>query len=514
MRPLGVLLVALVACRPVVAAEVGKWQRFSLSIDNPTWKGNPFEVVLACEFESATGRKLTQWGFYAGGDSWSVYFMPDELGRWSYVTASPDPELDGKKGSFRCVPSGLPGMLRGRGNRWELSDRGVDFPAMWNPPVRDGAHWGFRERDLSHASVQEALDFADKAVRARVIGFYELLIIPTAWASDWPQDAVPYVKGKEGEAFHLPFWNRLNAKLDAVRDRGMGHYIMFYSDDELTPDNFGFKPRSEREVLFFRYAVARLACYPIVIWDTGIDIGEYRDRQWIEWFVSWFAANDPWRHPVGSRTGGGSGGFMPKGATCFSVGGAGLPGRAELIGNLKRPVPTAHTDHWRPFISRGGWTNERIRTVVWRCALSAGQSPYPDYNQGKVDYRSVLKAGPWIGHAVRFLREELRGDFGALSPRDDLIKAGDNAVLAAAPGSEYVLYDEDGGSVSVDLSAVQGEARARWYNPRTGSLSEESAVKGGAVRSFASPTAGGGSDWVLHVYTQSSAKPGRTRAEN
>ena len=57
---------------------------------------------------------------------------------------------------------------------------------------------------------------------------------------------VPYVRGKEGITFHFAFWDRLNAKLDALRDRGMGHYVMFYSDDALVPDRYGLRVYPER----------------------------------------------------------------------------------------------------------------------------------------------------------------------------------------------------------------------------------------------------------------------------
>ena len=34
------------------------------------------------------------------------------------------------------------------------------------------------------------------------------------------------------------------------------------------------------ELRLFWYAVARFSAYPIVVWDTGIDIGETRSSQW------------------------------------------------------------------------------------------------------------------------------------------------------------------------------------------------------------------------------------------
>ncbi len=494
------ILALLLALQAASADPIEKWGRFSVSYANPSWEGNPFNVALRGVFTSPTGRSLTQWGFYGGDGSWSLYFMPDEEGAWTFNTLSSDPDLDGKTGAFTVGPSKLQGKLVPDGNRWRLSDGGGDAPILWNPPTADGIHWSFRERAAIDALVADAITFADEVVGARVIGFHELLVIPTSWAKDWPQDSVPYVVGREGEAFHLPFWDRLNAKLDALRDRGMGHYIMFYSDDALTPDCFGITPGSSAELRFFRYAVARLACYPIVLWDTGIDIGEYRDNQWINWFAEWFKENDPWQHPACSRSGGGSGGIIPKAATYFSTGGADIPTRAELLAHRKLKVPTAHTDHWRPFIGRGNWNHDKIRTVVWRCALSGGQASFPDYNQGPVDQDGVRTGGAYIGHATRFFREKLRGDIGGLAPHDELIIAGENAILAANPGHEYVLYDLDGGTVTINLSHATTSLTAQWHNPRTGEAIAAGAAPEGDQASFTSPTNGAGKDWVLHIY--------------
>jgi hypothetical protein len=497
-----IYLTVMVANRLGHAEEVGIWKRYEISIKNPTWTGNPFDVELKGKFTGPQRREVEHRGFYAGDNTWKIYFMPDVVGEWTYSTESPDSELDSSQRAFQCIPSGLQGQLMATGNRWQLSEAGGDVPVIWNPPVPDGNHWGFRARALSDKSIRDAIELADEVVKARVISIGELLVIPTSWAKDWPQDSVPYVQGQEGTAFHFTFWDRLNAKLDALRDRGLGHYIMFYSDDALVPDRYGLKPKSPEELRFFRYAVARLACYPIVLWDTGIDIGEYRDRAWIDWFAVWFKTHDPWHHPVSSRSGGGSGGSLPKQASYFSTGGAGIPSRAELLNLLQRPIPTVHTDHWRPFISRGDWTHDKIRTVQWRCALSGGQASFPDYNQGTVKFDQVATGARYIGFAAHFFRNELRGDVGDLVPHDELIVSGEYAILSAQTGSEYVVYDEDGGSVTVDLTGTPGQLKARWYNPRTGKISGETKTSGGKQQSFQSPTRGKNHDWVLHIYRE------------
>ncbi len=398
-----------------------------------------------------------------------------------------------------CVKSDLDPMLTASGKHWELKGNRGDFPVIWNPTVPDGKHWGFRGRKVSDPVVQNALHYAADTVGARLLGFGEIVLAKTDWARDWPQSALPYVTGKEGEEFFFPFWDQLNARLDAARDLNMGAYIMLYCDDAMAPDRFGITPRSAAEMRLFRYVVARLACYPHILWDTGIDISEYRSNDWINWFSIWFRQHDPWHHPVGSRSGGGSGGIMPDSGTYYSVGGASLPERSEMLRLRKMyDVPVAYTDHWRIFIHRGNWTNQKIRIAIWRCALSGAPALFPDYNQGKPQPSLIREGARYIGIATRFFRNDLHSDISDLAPHDDLIVTGDHVIMAASPGTEYVVYDENGGEMAVDLSASRRSFHVIWLDPRTGRKINQKKIKGGATRHFISPSAG--KDWVLHLY--------------
>lgn len=481
------------------SSKVEMWKRFEISIENSSWQGNPFDVILEATFISPSGRKLNHFGFYAGENVWKIYFMPDEQGKWTYRTNSEDSELGGKSGKFICTRSKLDAQLVPNGKQWQLKDEKGDFPVIWSPPYPDGTHWGFRGNSISDPKVQEAIAFADEVVGARLLGIGDLVVAPVDWAKDWPQSAVPYVEGKEGDEFYLPFWDNLNGLMDAARDRNMGAYIMLYSDDALTPDNFGIKPRSEKELRLFRYVIARLACYPHILWDSGIDISEYRNNEWINWYASWFYSHDAWKHPVSSRSGGGSGGIMPEKGTYYSVGGATLPSRSDFLNFLENTqVPIAHTDHWRPFISRGNWNIKKLRLATWRCGLTGGQALFPDFNQGVIQFDIVQQGAPQIGIATHFFKHELRFDLKDLQPHDEMLTSGDNAILAANPGNEYVVYDEDGGNFSIDFSSAHQTFITEWYNPLNGEIIPNGKIKGGKVQSFDTPSKE--SDWVLHIY--------------
>jgi len=69
------------------------------SIDNPF-----IDVSLAAVFTLGY-RSVEVEGFYDGDGNYKVRFMPDTVGEWLYCTKSNAKELNGKKGSFTCVPA-------------------------------------------------------------------------------------------------------------------------------------------------------------------------------------------------------------------------------------------------------------------------------------------------------------------------------------------------------------------------------------------------------------------------
>jgi hypothetical protein len=468
---------------------VGKWKRFEVVLSNPSWSGNPFDLDLIGNFEhTPTGKIVKQLGFYAGDNTWKIYFMPDLIGEWTYKTQSTDEDLHGLTGSLNCIESGLPGKLIGNGKRWLFEDS-HEYVSPILLPTRE---W-FKRSNTSEG-IDEFIQWADETTGALIIG-------TTLVYFHGAQDEIPYVKGQEGELFNIPMWDRLNSHYDMMRDRGMGLYIMFYSDDEESPNRHNILPKSPEELRLFKYAVARFSAYPIVMWDTGIDIRETRKKEWIDWFTNWFNANDPWRHPVSSRTGGGSGGKFPENGTYYSDGASELPPHKTVVGDwMSREVPTAYTDRWRENYRRGEFDRDGIRRAVWEIGLVGGSAVYIGGNENdgylNENYATDLEAASDLGFRNQFFRKKII-DFGSLTPSDNLLMTGQGVILAANKGREYVVYDYDGGSFSINFKDANEPLNVRWFNPRTGELIKGEMIHGGESHSFLTPTK---DDWVLHVF--------------
>lgn len=94
--------------------DVPLFRTFETAIENSnTSVANKFvDVWLNATFTSPAGELTAFFGFYDGGNTWRLRFMPRALGAWVYSWGFSDGSQAGK-GSFKCVATGAsPGVLR------------------------------------------------------------------------------------------------------------------------------------------------------------------------------------------------------------------------------------------------------------------------------------------------------------------------------------------------------------------------------------------------------------------
>lgn len=81
---------------------VEQWGVFELSFPGPS-TGNPFlDVQIQADF-TLGHRTVRIPGFYDGNGVYRIRFMPDMPGKWSFVTRSNAPKLNGKSGAFEAT---------------------------------------------------------------------------------------------------------------------------------------------------------------------------------------------------------------------------------------------------------------------------------------------------------------------------------------------------------------------------------------------------------------------------
>jgi CubicO group peptidase (beta-lactamase class C family) len=107
-----------------IVARIGQWYRFETSVTNARNYLDPYRDVsldVTYEFVPRASRprsagkmpttcSIKFWGFYDGGLTWKIRFMPDRIGTWKYSAVFSDGST-GIRGTFDCVPSEIPGMI-------------------------------------------------------------------------------------------------------------------------------------------------------------------------------------------------------------------------------------------------------------------------------------------------------------------------------------------------------------------------------------------------------------------
>jgi hypothetical protein len=82
---------------------------------------------------------------------------------------------------------------------------------------------------------------------------------------------------------------------------------------------------------------------------------------------------------------------------------------------------------------------------------------------------------------------------------NQLVSKSARQIAAGIPGQEYLVYDEDGGSITIDLSDTSPSVTfaVLWFDPETGTDQSGGGIAGGAVTTLASPLSG---DTVLLLH--------------
>lgn len=488
------ILVVFVCATGITVAQqtVGKWEREVITVRASGYSGNPFELAVDATFiNSAANSSITLPAYYAGEDTWKVGFMPTEAGTWQYAFESEFPALSGIGGVIEAIEAGNNGLLSAdpeNPRKWKFSDGSYVLPIA--------LRMEFFFEQGTDAEWASAADFLKYEVGAHL---YDTRL------QDEASSNMDVFSGNPGDhRFDLAKWDQMERRMDALAERGLGAYIMFYADDAGKPQWPG---KSATEALLIRYAVARLAGYPVLIWDTGIDIAEYRTQSDIDWFGQQLRSLDPYDHPVSSRIGGGSGTLYMSGRTYDSQGDrqAYIADMTSYFENASRPVAMAdsyHEDH--PDRPEKDFRPEDIRRAMWKGVMSGGLSIFIRGSDGYFHIDSVrtdLESESWIRLVNPFIEQKLGATFGEMIPSAELVS---NGYALADTRRVKILYwligandrydSGNGGDVTLKLNDVDGSYSAVWFDPRSGSESSAGSFDGGGDYVVAPPSS---DDWVL-----------------
>ncbi len=269
-----------------------------------------------------------------------------------------------------------------------------------------------------------------------------------------------------------------------------------------------------------RYAVARLAGFPAVNFNTGIDIWEYRGASWHDWYGNLVRSLDPYGHPVSSRAQAGSAtSFMSAGVRLYnSVGDRNSTFSRMLAAFNAAGEASMNNDNFgEDRTGINAHTPADIRRTGWKALLAGGVGFHVRHNTTNdcangvtsncdnpftvADIESQLDSEQWLELVQQFTDQKLAGVFGSLSPESSLVA---NGYAVADPARTTIVYlylgtndTWDSGTsapLEVKLTGVVGDYDATWFDPRTGAETFEGVLAGGTDYSLTPP---GADDWVL-----------------
>ncbi|MGO8756786.1 MAG: DUF5060 domain-containing protein [Terracidiphilus sp.] len=258
---------------PPTGEPVARWDSIELEFAGPSG-GNPFlEVSLSATFRRMN-RALTVEGFYDGGGVYRVRFMPDEVGDWSWTTASNAPVLNGKTGAFQCVAPAP-------GNHGPVS-------------VRDGYHFGYADGApfVECGTTCYAWAFQGEATQRQTIEtlsaspFNKLrMCLFPKWYQHNRKEPPLYPFPRSGEAndystFNVEYFRHFDRLILELRRIGVqADLILFHPYDK-----WGYQSMpAEVDDRYLRYAIARFSAYRNVWWSLANEYDLLKDKTNADW---------------------------------------------------------------------------------------------------------------------------------------------------------------------------------------------------------------------------------------
>ena len=418
----------------------------------------------------------------------------------------------GGEGSFEVADTGLAGPLKiARDNPWYfMNARGESFHAR----PYGMHHWLIWTK--THRLTDE-LEGYKQALKTKVIaGGYNMLMWPDMGdrlqkgTSSDPQGRPTdswWLSPKDTRRFSIATFKANEEALAFCRQNGI--YAFTFSG---MVDQGSQYPFDDFRV-FLRYFVARMAPYynyfgwsPVWEW---MDIWKPQDVSQIMQYVHDI---DPWKrlltaHDNSHSTFRGWLGFSMRQAPADDIFKANSrrAGQQQIadrngsggIGDpfIDRPI-IGSEDQWESPVADKfrGWTMPRTGVEAMRSCwgtLMAGVIPlYDEWNYWTHQPAGNGQGEPHVRRMFDFWYSRTR--YRQYRQLNELVSREEQQIASGIPGEEYVVYDQDGGTINIDLSAVPAALKfaAVWLDPATGTEKTGEAVLGGARRAVVSPFPG------------------------
>lgn len=259
-------LLLLAAARGVDAQSVQfpssaeRWGVFEIVFTGGPSGGNPFaDVSLSASFSQGGVTKVVG-GFYDGGGTYRIRYMPSTTGPWTFTTSSNVAGMNGRTGSFTCTAASA-------GNRGPVR-------------VRDQFHFQYEDGTPYHQIGTTAYGWTNQptarqeqtlaTMAQQKFNKLRFLVMPKYYVhSEETPPLWPFEGGPNAWNFNRPnyaFFQNYDNRVRQLRDMGIEADIIL-----LNPyDGWALRDihqNQSQEDRYLRYMVARLSAYRNVWWS-------------------------------------------------------------------------------------------------------------------------------------------------------------------------------------------------------------------------------------------------------
>ena len=490
----------------VINPSVPLYQFVTLSLDAGRDVPNPFiSITLSADISSPDGRLFHAEGFYNGGRSWLLRFMPDRTGSWSFSW-----QFGGESGSgsFTCVSkqnSKLHGHIRIDANnshklRFEdgtplhwIGGKYIDFD---DPFYKTPEHASVPERmpksqylPLVHAYLQNiaAMGLNGVVLKLRVLPLnYDLQSMDLDFFAS--ADQIMQWCMELGINVQLNFF-------DTWGKRKQGADI---SISNPPPSDLLLEPHDASTFVtetrfFIRYAIARYAAYPNLLWELWNEAERMgaSAQTASTLYATYFEEYDPYGIPISAseiHTA-----AYPLQVTSFHAGFKCAPSEWNWT-HARTDDPTLYKkwvnygqygyDYGRPIlwnelypydgVDDGGQyatntaAHDWFRATFWG-NLTAGCIGTSEFCWAPID-QVPNRVTEYHSHFAAFL--SYLKDFNALDPADSEVEATiGTATMCRKRGKEYVIYhftQGRGSQTTLNVKLPPGYYYYQFYDPKNG----------------------------------------------
>ena len=416
---------------PVFAQTAERWGIYEVTLQGPD-SGNPFvEVQFGARFQYGH-RSVDVDGFYDGGGTYRVRFMPDTAGEWTYATRSNRPELNGKTGRFSCTPAGA-------GNHGP-----VRVERTYHFAYADGTVYRpFGTTSYAWVHQGDALEEQTLAtLRGSPFNKMRMCIFPKHYAFN-ANEPVYYPFPREGQTndytrFNPEFYRHIEKRLGQLRDLGIeADLILFHPYDR-----WGYaKMPAEADDRYLRYTVARLAAFRNVWWSMANEFDFMKEKKMSDWdrFFHIVQESDPYQHLRSIHNGRVLYDHAKPWVTHASIQSSEMEKARDWLAQYGKPVIFDECKYEGNIPQR--WGNLSAPEMVRRFWLATVQGVYGGHGETYLDPNDVLwwsKGGVLHGESpqrIAFLRRILEE-----GPAEGLNNTSTYYLGAGKPGEYYLFY--------------------------------------------------------------------------